>query len=500
MYRVTQSPSGGTPAPQATNKTPKVLGQLTQAMGTFSDDQRGSVAIMFGLMSLVMFMFIGAAVDIGRWMQVRKTTEEAIQVTNDATAAIATAMSNYNFNKAKSASITATSAGPIGFKLISQNTAMTVTGNIQVATPFLSLASVKSLNVLRADTSENAIAKMNSGGNSGTSIELSVMIDITGSMAQSDNSGSTKIATVKAAAANLVDIIVWADQTQQTSKIAIVPFSEAVKLSASAAALAHGTTASGASTSPGAQTYNLTKSQTTVQCTGSGKKKVCKDVITSTVTPYMNSELCVTERTDLNAYTDVSPANSPVGRLYSTDGWCATTTEVMPLSNDKTALKAKINSLTASGGTAGQMGSAWAWYMLSPNFNSLWPTSSAARPYSDLDVKNAQGAPVLKKFAILMTDGDYNTEYCDGVSTADESSCTPTNGTSVYQAGKLCTAMKAKGIEVFTIGAQVSSSAKTFLQGCATDPSHYYDATDGNKMQQAFAAIAQTLVKPYLAH
>ena len=52
--------------------------------------------------------------------------------------------------------------------------------------------------------------------------------------------------------------------------------------------------------------------------------------------------------------------------------------EVMPLTSDVDALKAKINGLSASGGTAGHLGTAWAWYTLSPNWASLWPTAEPA--------------------------------------------------------------------------------------------------------------------------
>ena len=172
---------------------------------------------------------------------------------------------------------------------------------------------------------------------------------------------------------------------------------------------------------------------------------------------------------------------------------------MIPLSSDKVALKNIVQSLAAGGTTAGHMGTAWAWYALSENFNSLWPTVSAARPYSDLATTTVNGLPLLKKIAILMTDGDYNTEYCNGVS--DQAlSCTANNGTSQNQAAALCTAMKAKGIEVYTIGAQVTSTAKTFLQSCATDASHYYDATNGAILAQAFKDISSKLIRPFLTH
>jgi hypothetical protein len=40
------------------------------------------------------------------------------------------------------------------------------------------------------------------------------------------------------------------------------------------------------------------------------------------------------------------------------------------------------------------------------------------------------------------------------------------------------------------VGFQVSSAARTFLTACATDASHYYDATTEVALQAAFRDIA----------
>ena len=148
-------------------------------------------------------------------------------------------------------------------------------------------------------------------------------------------------------------------------------------------------------------------------------------------------------------------------------------------------LKRRIDKLTIAGSTAGQLGTAWAWYLLSPNWNSLFPLSSAAASYT---------AEKNKKIAVLMTDGDYNTEYWNGVeaktSNSADANYNANNGLSEAQAPQLCKEMKKKGIVVYTIGFQVTSAAKTLLTNCATDTKHYYDATSGDALRQAFRDIA----------
>ena len=156
-----------------------------------------------------------------------------------------------------------------------------------------------------------------------------------------------------------------------------------------------------------------------------------------------------------------------------------------PLSNDRTMLKRRIDKLTLAGATAGHIGTAWAWYTISPNWGDIFTGASKPASYSD---------EKTRKIAVLMTDGDYNTEYWNGVeaktSNGADANYNANNGASEAQAPKLCTAMKAKGIEVFTVGFQVSTAAKALLMNCATDASHYYDATSGDALKQAFRDIA----------
>ncbi len=63
-----------------------------------------------------------------------------------------------------------------------------------------------------------------------------MMLDITGSMS------GQKLTDMKSAASDLVNIVVWADQSEYTSKIAIVPFAYDVRLPSSAFTKATGAT------------------------------------------------------------------------------------------------------------------------------------------------------------------------------------------------------------------------------------------------------------------
>ena len=95
----------------------------------------------------------------------------------------------------------------------------------------------------------------------------------------------------------------------------------------------------------------------------------------------------MTERIGNDKYTDAKPIGTStyVGKGYfgtNTDTSCGvanfTDTEinsVYPLTDDKDVLKRRIDKLTTSGSTAGHLGTAWAWYLLSPNWNSIFSTA-----------------------------------------------------------------------------------------------------------------------------
>jgi hypothetical protein len=176
---------------------------------------------------------------------------------------------------------------------------------------------------------------------------------------------------------------------------------------------------------------------------------------------------CVSERPGKGKATDKEPHGNPLGRKAR---FCPSGT-VVPLSDDKDAVDAYIDAMVADGSTAGHLGIAWSWYILSPNWASFWPGSSEPKPYDDKETVKA---------AVILTDGMFNTAYED-----DED--------SVKQAKDLCDGMKAAGIRVFTIGFQAPVEAAETLKYCASSEVSYYEAQDGESLKAAFRAIGSTL-------
>lgn len=523
---------------------------------SFFRGRRGSLLTWAAFLMVPLLGFVGIGSDAARGYLVRARLSQALDA-----AALAAGRAGTDYTKARTMAETlfkanfpdgfmgAVVSGPvITFDTVAEK--VNVSATAQLDTYFVHLIGIDTFRV-RADSEVTA---------SGINLEVSLVIDVTGSM------GGQKILDLIAASKNLVDIVVWDDQSEYTSKIAMVPWSAGVNGLGNAAQLRGGVTAakpitgatkanpvvvtsashgfangdkvfissvSGmtqiqnnvantptATTSPQfwvvanrtTNTFALRRSDGT-NANGSswGTFKSSPSGAIDCTTPgclyntftdeggtwrTWRINTCVTERTGADKYTDAAPSAAPLGRNYTLNAGvpCPTTTFI-PLTNNKTTLKNAIDAVTATGTTAGQIGTAWAWYTLSPNFGYLWP--AASRP-------EAYGAQELAKIAIIMTDGEYNTAFCNGVLSADSTgsnsshiNCNASNGTPYVQARAVCDAMKLKGIIVYTVGFQLGGqgAAVDVLKYCASDLAHFFEANDGDALYDAFRRIAVNIRK-----
>ena len=214
---------------------------------------------------------------------------------------------------------------------------------------------------------------------------------------------------------------------------------------------------------------------------------------------------CVSERTGDEAYTDRSPGDARVGANYPIPGNGCPSNVLTPLTSDRTHLTQQISQLSDGGSTAGQIGLAWGWYAVSPNFNHLWPSSTNhAAPY---------GADKLLKVVVMMTDGEFNTPYCEGVIAQDAGTgsgdtnwhnrCDATNGSPFQQAVDLCAAMKGQDVIIYTVGLGVANvndntpnrvdTAREVIETCATSADHVYLPDGDTDLREAFRAIARSI-------
>ena len=209
----------------------------------FFRDRSGNVAMVFALMAVVLMLAVGAAVDFGRWLHARDQTIDAVDAallaggrwletnSTDNAGAIAAAQNLYTQNTASRLPVINDS---IAFAVSSDGMSLTASGTAYIKTPFLQLAGIAKLPLISTGQQPIAQAQLAVGGNGGQSLEVAMMLDITGSMA------GQKLTDLQTSATDLINILVWADQSQYTSKVSIVPFTEDILLPSSAMNAARG--------------------------------------------------------------------------------------------------------------------------------------------------------------------------------------------------------------------------------------------------------------------
>ncbi|WP_349369913.1 pilus assembly protein TadG-related protein [Salinarimonas sp.] len=152
--------------------------------------------------------------------------------------------------------------------------------------------------------------------------------------------------------------------------------------------------------------------------------------------------------------------------------------EIIAFTNDRRRLVDEIDDFEAwhRGGTLGHIGMLWGWRMLS--WQGLW---------GDEGWPHAFDRGETEKIVVFMTDGENN--FFSGMAPAGDSDFTAygrlsdTDGLTRSnnrdalddKMQTVCAAMRAQGIEIFTVGfALNSNSAHSLLKGCATSPAHVF--------------------------
>ncbi len=406
----------------------------------FAHDRRGNVAIIFGAVAIPLFAIVGSAVDFGRAFNTQRELTNAIDAAGlaagsafnldaDARAQLAYDYFNENFKPGSYAQINQPSI-VIGDKKIN----ITINGTVQ--TSFLGVMGINTINVAASNEVTLKAKKL----------EVVLALDTTGSM------GGSKISTLRTSGKDLVDYLYTGEDAADAVKMGIVPFADFVNVDAANA---------------GESWLQLDNNDNYYcQLIAGGQYSWSNNYYCN----YYKSNPgtwkgCVRNRDDPNHVNDAAATGT--NKITGIYGPCDIE-EMLPLSNDPTVLKQKIDDLSANGWTYVPAGLAWAWRLLSPNI-----PYTDVKPYDDDE---------WVKAVVLMTDGDNTMNY--GYTGANANT----------QTAALCENMKAVGITIFSVAFQISSSStKTLIRNCASSPSNYYDASDNAALQSAFNSIGEKL-------
>jgi Flp pilus assembly protein TadG len=421
----------------------------------FAANSHGGAAPMLALAALPLFGFVGAAVDYSRAASARTAMQAALDATALMLSKEAPDANAGNLNQKANDIFKTMFTRPEAYNLQVATTftqpqqgsfSLTMKGSATVDTMFSKILGQATINLSATSEVIWGIKKLN----------LALVLDNTGSMASSE-----KMTNLKTAAHNLLTTLKAAAKQPGDIKVAIVPFATDVNADTANvdAYWIDWTDWEAANGTCSNSSYHSKSS-----CVSNGKIWTPK--------PHSQWNGCVNDRdqnNDVNNTATVAGAPATLFRAHQASN--CPTAAMMQLSEDWTALNARIDAMTPAGNTNVTIGLSWGFQLLSPNapFNAPAP------------------APDLDKVIVMMTDGE-NTQ----------NRWTSTSSSIDARTQKACDNVKAANIKLYTV--RVINGDVTLLKGCASKATMYYDVQNADQLNNVFSSIAQNLANLRITH
>jgi len=416
----------------------QLLRQGRSLLQRFGEDRRGVVAVVFVIALVPVMALAGAAVDVSRAYIVKQRLNFTIDAaglavgsSHGSDAELTEVMQRFFDANYPAHEIGVPATPSITFT----DEEITISATAQLDTSLMRIVGLESLSVA-ADTT---ILRETTG------LEVALVLDNTGSM-----SGS-RIGALKTSTQDFVDILFGEETVAEHLFVGVVPFSGSVNI--------------GTPDEMGI---------TTDSPDGAGTWAGCVEA-----RPYPGYVR------DGDIATDGFWPRMEDSSSGST-GQCPVL--LLPLTNRKVDVEAKISEMTTQGYTHINYGAVWGWRVLSPE-----------APYTE---GRAYDDPDYNKAIVIMTDGQ-NTMPSDSRYTAyGRISQGRLGTTNRWEADdvlddrllEICQAMKDLDVLVYTITFEVtSSSVRNLMENCATDPSKYFDSPSAGQLRSAFRAIGAQL-------
>jgi len=450
-------------------------------------DRRGAIAVISALMAVPLLGFAGLAVDTALAYLTKERMQRALDAAALAAGKVMVAgdpetdarrFFDLNFEPGYLGT-TLTAFNPVIDPL---SETVTVSAEASLPTRFMKLFGIDTLTL----NGQTTVLRTN------RTAELVLVMDNTGSM----RSGG-KIDAMKQSALDLVGIVYGDEQIRENLWVSVVPYTATVNIG-------------------GQRTNWLVPGDGAIADPGAWGDTRWKGCVEARAEPFDQGDATPTEApftsfyyaTDVdNVWPEIDERNAAQNNGTGPNLGCGP--EITPLTDSRAVIEAAITEMAPwhRGGTLGNLGLAWGWRTVSPDWRDVWAGEVPFGHPVDYD------DPEIEKIVVIMTDGQ-NQVY-------DWPNHGPTGagprGSDYTAYGRLfdfgytdkdtarrevdrrfantCEAMKAKGIELFTItfGSTPNSETQALYKGCATTAKHYFHSPSNAELAGAFRSIGQQL-------
>jgi Flp pilus assembly protein TadG len=491
---------------------------------------QANVAMIFALSVIPVVIAVGGGVDLARSMVVRSNLASALDAAGLAVGAtsgltqaqMATLAQQYftaNYTNAPSFG----APGPVSVVTGTTGSGttintITVTATVPMPTVLMRVIGINTINV-------GYSSKITWGQ---TKLWVSLVLDNTLSMAQTDVNGVSKISALITATNQLLTMLQNASANPGDIQVALVPFTKNVQLPASM-----GTTGVDlASVGPGSACpyvvntvgYGCTSGPangsaavTTIPSSGTYKGYICPSMVqgvngSNYVGPFLHYyngcytsvlinancksgctythtwianatstwDNCVMDRTQSYDVSDTTPTTTATD-FPAENNYSCPPAALMGLNYNWTNLTNEVNAMTPNGSTDQPIGLAWGWQAMTQGA----PFNPPALP------------PYTSRIIILLSDG-LNTEdrwYTGSVLPPPEYLAQDTQVDA--RMALVCNAVKADGVTIYAIYVDLNGTQgnSTVLQACASDPSKYFNLTTSGQIITTLNAIGTQITQ-----
>lgn len=403
----------------------------------FLKDQRGTFAMKFALVTTVLLMSTGVAIETTRLVQ----AESKLQAAADSAALTAALAFDHSHAEGiglaskkgkvvfeENLSGITTIRQQIKFKKTDRNTILT-NANLVLEPMLFTLPGINSLKV-------SAVSEVAIGSNIGAEIVLA--IDATNSMAF-DSNWDNVMDTVKDTLSQLEQYT-----GEDNIYVSLVPFQDRVNI---------GTARSDwLSTAPPSGWNGCVEP---------------REGFHSGLPLMLNND-----RPSVNPFEP---------NLTETSGWGNTKcpdVEIAGPENDVQALLDETSNYSTLGTGRFDVGLAWGWRMLTPEWSGLWDASNYPAPY----------LTSRKKYLILLTDG-RSSAYEKEFTQQQDWDYNEASIDAFEHVVELCSDIKDDNIEIFVLRFDGNDHAESYFRSCASSDDHFVNVNDVSDVAYPFDVI-----------
>ena len=453
----------------------------------FLDDRSGGVAMIVGMSLFVLAGALGVAVDSARGYSAKSKLQDAVDAAalagakaysqgltggeDETPKAFASTEARMFFDANYASDFMGGVIADFDAQVDEASESIVVKAEATIPTSFMQIFGIHEVTV----TGEAQVIAAQ------TSLELALVVDVTGSMNWTDSNGDVKIDSLEAAGLKLLDTLYSEETSLPGVYLSLVPYRAAVNIGHRPSWL---TGYNASQFSPhGWRGCVLARSAPQDQ----------NDDPPSGSTNRFEAYLWPSSQYGFWASYFFGP--------YDPNQVCPTN-EVIPLTDQRDTIEAGIRALDAQsgGGTQTSQGLVWGWRTISPQWQGRWKGATPNSMPLDSDEPN------LIKAIVFMTDGiaDIGWELMaygflsEGrLGTTNEAAA---EGEINSRLSTICQAIKDQGIQIFSVMFAVTDpTIESTYRDCASDPSSFFNSPTGDELESAFEAIGRKLASLRIA-